>query len=218
MKLYKGAFLLMLASLLILPGCNQKKGNDHEGSSEFDPDASGYAYIGEEEVPINYDINVITDLEEVKEIHTPEQKAYLEYDGDYSTIDVSLYPDGQKHISEPLPISLEWDELEDVESYSIYYGKEADLKDGYEVKGNKDAKLNVYNSYLGINYFRVVAHYSDGSTECSPRFSYEVDSSYPRNLRIEGMTNCRDMGGRSLHSAGLKIQKTLQLFIQQQLL
>ena len=202
MKIRQSAFLFVLASTLILPSCGSKQGSSQQKSSEYDPDATGYAYIGEEEVPINFDITVSTDLDELKEIHTEQQKAYLSYDGNYDTIPEDLYPDGSKHISEPLPISLEWDELDDVESYSIYYGKEVDLKDGYEVKGTNEAKLDVYNSYLGINYFRVVAHYSDGSIECSPRYSYEVDSTYPRNLKIDGMTNCRDMGGRSLEDGG----------------
>ena len=34
--------------------------------------------------------NFVTDLEEEKEIHTDDQLAYLQYDGEYKTIDPNL--------------------------------------------------------------------------------------------------------------------------------
>ena len=49
----------------------------------------------------------------------------------------------------------------------------------------------------------MVANYSDGTTDSSKIMKYKVDNVYPRNLKIDGMTNCRDMGGgRELASGG----------------
>ncbi len=143
--------------------------------------------------------NVVTNLEETKEIHTEQQKEYLSYDGEYVSIPEANYPDGTKHLSDPEPVKLEWNFTvpsdKTLSHYDVVVGKEADLKDGYAIKGTTDSELNVYNSYLGDNYFKVVANYSDGTTDSSKIMKYKVDNVYPRNVKIDGMTNCRDMGG-----------------------
>ena len=153
------------------------------------------------------DFTVSTNLESVKEIHTDAQKAYLSYDGDFKTIPEDNYPDGQKHLSDPEPVNLAWDYTvpsgKTVSRYDVVIGKEADLKDGYTVKGTAEKSLDVYNSYLGDNYFKIVANFSDGTNDSSAIKKYTVDNVYPRNLKIDGMTNCRDMGGaRELEDGG----------------
>ena len=151
--------------------------------------------------------SITTDLNEIKEIHTDRQKEYLEYDGDYSTIPEANYPDGQQHLSDPLPINLAWDFTvpsdKTLSRYDVVVGKEDDLSDGYAIKGTTVQSIDVYNSYLGDNYFKVVANYTDGTKDSSSIQKYTVDDVYPRNIRIDGMTNCRDMGGgRELEDGG----------------
>ena len=142
---------------------------------------------------------ITTNLEETKEIHTAQQKEYLSYSGEYVSIPEANYPDGTKHLSDPDPVYLAWDFAvpsgKTLSRYDVVVGKEADLKDGYVIKGTAEKSLDVYNSYLGDNYFRVVANYSDGTSDSSKIMKYKVDNVYPRNLKIDGMTNCRDMGG-----------------------
>ena len=142
---------------------------------------------------------VTTNLEETKEIHTAQQKEYLSYEGEYVSIPEADYPDGTKHLSDPNPVNLAWDFTvpsgKTLSRYDIVVGKEADLSDGYAIKGTTANSLDVYNSYLGDNYFKVVANYADGTTDSSKIMKYKVDNVYPRNLKIDGMTNCRDMGG-----------------------
>ena len=145
------------------------------------------------------DFNVTTDLESEKSIHTEAQAEYLAYDGNYDTIPEDNYPDGQKHLSDPEAVNLAWNYTvpsdKTLSRYDVVVGKEADLSDGYTIKGTTANSLNVYNSYLGDNYFQVVANFSDGTKDSSEIKKYKVEDVYPRNLRIEGMTNCRDMGG-----------------------
>ena len=153
------------------------------------------------------DFSITTNLESVKEIHTEAQKAYLSYDGDFKTIPEDNYPDGQKHLSDPEPVNLAWDynvpSGKTLSRYDVVIGKEADLKDGYPVKGTAEKSLDVYNSYLGDNYFKIVANFSDGTSDSSAIKKFTVDNVYPRNLKIDGMTNCRDMGGaRELEDGG----------------
>ena len=153
------------------------------------------------------DFSVTTNLEETKEIHTARQKEYLSYSGDYQTIPEANYPDGQQHLSDPEPVSLAWNYSpaagKTLSRYDVKLGQKADLSDGYVIKGTANASLDVYNSFLGDNYFQIIANYSDGSKDESAIQKFEVDNVYPRNLRIDGMTNCRDMGGgRTLENGG----------------
>ena len=153
------------------------------------------------------DFSVTTNLEETKEIHTARQKEYLSYSGDYQTIPEANYPDGQQHLSDPEPVSLAWNYSpaagKTLSRYDVKLGQKADLSDGYVIKGTANASLDVYNSFLGDNYFQIIANYSDGSKDESAIQKFEVDNVYPRNLKIDGMTNCRDMGGgRTLENGG----------------
>lgn len=185
--------LILLSSLVLLTGCvNDSNGGMKKARANAN-DVDGF--------------NVTTNLEEEKVIHTDRQATYLAYDGDYKTIPEADYPDGQKHLSDPNPVKLAWEYAvpsgKTVSRYDLVWGKEADLSDGYTIKGTSAASLDVYNSYLGDNYFRIVANYSDGTSDASKIQKYKVEDVYPRNLRIEGMTNCRDMGGgRELASGG----------------
>ena len=187
----RNAFLV-LASTLLLSGCinNQAQALHAESNDPF---------------------TVTTNLEEVKEIHTPAQKTYLSYDGEYKTIPEANYPDGKQHLSDPNPVALAWENSssKSVTRYDVVIGKEADLSDGYTVQGTSAASLDIYNSYLGDNYFKIVANYSDGSKDESAIQKYKVDEAYPRNLKIDGMTNCRDMGGGRVLEDGGKIKQGL---------
>ena len=184
--------LIVMSALVLLTGCGKANANATFIKRNAD----------------NVDsFNILTDLEEEKVIHTDRQATYLSYDGEYKTIPEADYPDGQKHLSDPNPVNLEWSfsapSGKTISRYDIVWGKEADLKDGYTIKGTSESKLDVYNSYLGDNYFKVVANYTDGSSDSSKIQKYKVEDVYPRNLRIEGMTNCRDMGGgRTLDGGG----------------
>ena len=153
------------------------------------------------------DFSITTNLETEKQIHTDRQAAYLAYDGNFETIPEDNYPDGQQHLSDPEPVNLAWNynvpSGKTLSRYDVVIGKEADLSDGYTVKGTTATNLDVYNSYLGDNYFQVVANFSDGSKDSSAIKKYTVENVYPRNLKIDGMTNCRDMGGaRELEDGG----------------
>ena len=146
------------------------------------------------------------------EIHTAEQKAFLAYSGDYVNMPDEAYPDGKQHLSDSNPITLTWDytvpEGKEVAKYSIVYGQQKDLSDGYRIDGSSEKTISFYNPYLGRNYYKVIANFTDESTDESLVRWFEVDETYPRNLTISGMTNCRDIGGRTLAN-GNKIKQGL---------
>ena len=195
--------LLMLA--LIVSACSSNN------SSSKEPEQSSIAPITsseEEDPPIidNSGFKNIND-EEPFEIHTEQQKEFLEYDGNYTKMSTSQYPDGTEHLSDSLPITLTWNyELpagKELEKYSVIFGQKKDLSDGYKVDAGVDNDtISFNNPYLGKNYYQLIATFTDGTTDETPIRRLFVDSTYPRNLTIEGMTNCRDIGGRELEDGG----------------
>ena len=151
----------------------------------------------------NFTINEIT---EPVEIHTDRQKEYLNYDGDYRYMPTNQYPDGNADISSSLPVTTSWtynvpnDKV--IDYFSVRYGKESDLSDGYVKDGTSSTSIDFVNPYLGVNYYQIIAHFTDGGSEQSNIHSFFVDTTCPRNLDIQGMTNCRDLGGRDLADGG----------------
>ena len=148
---------------------------------------------------------IINDLTEPAEIHTSAQKSYLEYTGDYSLM-ISGVPDAQSNSSGSNPVTITFDYTapngKTVSKYSIVSGKESDLSDGYQVDGNTNKSISFLNPYLGRNYYKLIANFTDNTTEESSIHYFDVDSTCPRNLTIDGITNCRDMGGRLLEDGG----------------
>ena len=152
----------------------------------------------------NFTINELT---EPVEVHTDLQKTYLSYQGDYSQMPSTQYPDGNKHLSDPLPVTITFDynvpNGKTVSKYSIVFGKEADLSDGYQVDGDTNKSISFYNAFLGRNYYKLIATFANNAgTEESAIHHFDVDTTCPRNIKIEGMTNCRDVGGRLLEDGG----------------
>ena len=200
--LFSGFILLVLTFSACSAPDASKSNAPTEGSSTSEEsneppiiDNSGFKNINEDE-PF--------------EIHTEAQKTFLEYDGSYAKMPKDLFPTGEEHLSDSLPITLTWNyelpEDKEVEKFSVIYGQEKDLSDGYRVDGNNEETISFYNPYLGRNYYKLIATFTDETTDETPIRHFEVASSYPRNLTIAGMTNCRDIGGRILED-GSKIRQ-----------
>ena len=207
-SLIYSALILLALSISACGGNNNepKSSAPQESSEEEDPpiiDNSGFKNINDEE-PF--------------EIHTEQQKKFLEYEGAYAKMcsisaDKAEYlPDGKSHLSDSLPITFTWNyelpEGKEVEKYSVIFGQKKDLSDGYKVDGGKEDAISFNNPYLGKNYYQLIATFTDGTTDETPIRRFFVDSTYPRNLTIAGMTNCRDIGGRETVDGG-KIKQGL---------
>jgi len=163
-------------------------------------------------VPFHKGFYNITEFNSPVEIHTTRQNEYLSYPGKYDEIDPSLYPDGNKHLSDSLPVDISWNyqaptNKKTISNYNVIYGRKPDLSDGYTIV-TLNQSASMVNPYLGVNYFRIVANFSDGSKDQTDIHTFNVDETCPRNLAIGGMTNCRDLGGRTLEDGG-KIKQGL---------
>lgn len=197
----------------LIPSSEQVSSSSEITSIESSEEVISSSESESEEPPIidNSGFKNIND-EEPFEMHTDLQKAFLEYDGAYGRCPTDLYPDGTDHLSDSKPITLTWNyelpEGKEVAKYSVIFGQEKDLSDGYKVEGNNEETISFYNPFLGRNYYKLIATFTDETTDETPIRRFEVDSTYPRNLTIAGMTNCRDMGGR-ITEDGARIKQGL---------
>ena len=190
-----------------LPETSGEEGTSEGGEST--PVTSSGASAGTSVVtsqPAGNGFVITTDLSAAQEIHTTAQKTYLEYSGEYINYPVSSLPSGREWNSDPLPAKLAWEytapEGKTVHKYAVTFGQKSDLSDGFRVEGSINKTINLQNVFLGKNYFKVIAKLSDNSEVESDIMSFNVTTQAPRNIKIDGMTNCRDMGGRTTVGGG----------------
>ena len=206
--------LSLLIALSMVTGCsfNQKDKPSSKSeevkesssvSSSVKPVLDGFEFDDEE-------------LETPQEIHTADQKSYLNLDKEYYHITAndlsSCNAYGNTNASTPNKVTIKWEyevpEDKELSKFSLVFGQEEDLSDGYEVFGNKKNSISFYNPFLGDNYFKVIANFTDGDTEESDIRIFKVDEQAPRNLYAGNMPNVRDMGGRTTYAGG-KIKQGL---------
>ena len=222
-KLFLGS-LLMLA--LCVTGCqtvpsSEKSADqsDTSASTTSDSNQSGGSSESSDTIPAPaagvFAFND-TQLNTAQEIHTENQLKYLNMQKEYYSMGASdlnaCDAMGNKNVSSPLPIKLDWNFTPEagktVSKYAVVFGQKADLSDGFEVVGTSKPTLNIYNTFLGTNYFKVVAKYADGSEKASDIKTFKVTEQAPRSLLVGNMPNCRDMGGRTTYAGG-KIKQGL---------
>ena len=153
-------------------------------------------------------------LNKAQVIHTNDQANFLKYTQTAGKSYYSITSNdlngfnarGNTNVSTPNKVTLEWGydvpRGKEVERYDITIGQKQDLSDGFVIRGTSDNELSFYNSYIGDNYFKVTAVFTDGESEDSDIGMFKVEDIAPRNLYVGNMPNCRDMGGRTTVAGG----------------
>ena len=146
-----------------------------------------------------------------QEIHTADQLKYLNFSGDYyhiTSTDLNGFnATGRSNVSTPKNVTVNWKYTapagKTVSGIKFTYGQKADLSDGYDISfGASATSATFYNPYLGDNYFKVTATFSDGSSDASNIEIFKVVTQAPRNLSVGNLPNCRDTGGRTTYAGG----------------
>ena len=217
----KTKLLVLLSAAFLLVGCaiGQKQSNKQSSKqSDLTQSTSAESSSGGQSTgDFVFDDD---QLNNPQEIHTVDQLSYLSFSRPYYSITGSdlngFNATGasslQKTSWAPKPITISW-EYEpstdaEVKNYSFIFGQESDLSDGFEIKNIKQKSVSFTNSFLGDNYFKVIAHLDDESEEESEINIFKVTEQAPRNLDVGNMPNVRDMGGRTTYS-GAKIKQGL---------
>lgn len=120
------------------------------------------------------------------DIHTDEQKSYLE--GDYNLI--SLYADGTKELSKPKYVHLEWEDFSS-DPYRVYVSKSEDFNELAADYFTGDSLCFIDNLEINTTYYWYVES-NDKKTDVA---TFKIESHAPRSLNIDGLTNARDLGG-----------------------
>lgn len=150
------------------------------------------------------------ELNTAQEIHTANQLKYLNLSKPYYEMTSSdlnacdAY--GNKNVSTPEKTTLNWEftapDGYEVKNYTLVFSQNADLSDPYVVEGTKETSISFYNSFLGTNYFKIVANFTTGGKQSSDVKTFKVTEQAPRNLYVGNMPNFRDMGGRTTYAGG----------------
>ena len=119
--------------------------------------------------------------------HTELQSAFLSSDKSYL---MRFNADGKSEKSIPLPLELD---VKDKKSgYSIVI-KQKDGKISLTEKLGDDDIFKYYNSEIGKNYVWYLI--DDNGEIVGEEKEFETSARAPRNLYVDGVTNCRDLGG-----------------------
>ncbi|MCQ2087722.1 MAG: tyrosine-protein phosphatase [Bacilli bacterium] len=166
----------------------------------------------------------VTEFDDVVDMHTPEQKAFVDYkaQGNYENLTkeqlmtlTGQNSGGTLNLSAPkgIEISFTHDEDEDIESYALEVSKDKEFNSGvFKYTAGKTAtKITAYNLEIGQKYYyRLSTIDAEGDViDYSHVRELETANIAPRNLYVDGMTNCRDLGGRTTARGGVIKQNLL---------
>ena len=162
----KQIFAVLMLSSLLLVGCNKDNGPK------------------------------IEDLG-TKEIHTELMRNYLadSWDSILTYVPKVNAEDSSYHNdqSQPDPIKLEFDEVEDGEKYYVQIAKNAEFEDAKQVEAT-NKYYNFYNSEIGQEYYFRAAVSEDALAKAKVR-KFKVNGAAPRYVHVDGVINFRDAGG-----------------------
>ena len=206
MKLNKKILVLSALLCMGLGGCVGPASNSSGTSEES---------IAPWSDPGTADFTDLTEFEEPIDVRTEDQKAFIEYDGDYSQLQQSdftgtYHTDPNKSQSEANTFEIEFNHETDKEvtSYEIEMSLKNNMEDAWSFPCT-DKKATIQNLFIGSKYYyRVKANYAEGEPEYSFVKTLETVDAAPRIVNISGMTNCRDLGGK-MTSSGAKIRQGL---------
>lgn len=117
-------------------------------------------------------------------IHTQVQSDYLK--GDYNSF--SKYVDGQSDNSKPAPYRVD---LSNVEKGAVIKTFEDEKEIDSFTYSSDATNYDLYNLKIGTEYKTTISL----NGEIVKSNEYKIDDIAPRNLYVDGVTNCRDLGG-----------------------
>ena len=203
MKIKKTAYLSAFALIsMLMTACGPK--NPNSVVSENPADFFEAPTDGEKA------FTSVSTFDEPVEFHTADQKAFLEYrEKNYEDVtgdEMTTWSKGDNQdVSQPLPIKIEFaQDSAGVEKYTLEISRDYKfINDVIKVDvANTATEAQVYNLFSGTDYYYKVKAIYDDETYAVSATNKLTTASGIRNLNIEGLTNCRDMGGKATVDGG----------------
>ena len=139
----------------------------------------------------------LSDLGTSADIHTEIQNEFIAFSkgADYDLNNVLLIAGGTKELSLPMPIRFSWTaSATSVIDYTLKISEYEDMSEPL-VYSIDSCEAEIYNLKIGTQYYwTVTANTAEKSVE-SGVAAFATNGDYPRNVYIDGVTNCRDLGG-----------------------
>ena len=132
------------------------------------------------------------------DIHTDLQYSYVK-DPDWRNIKAyipTVTAEGGRNIqdlSKPKAINLKFDELENASTYYVQVSKDSSFQNA-DTFTTTAKQYELWNAEIGTKYY-YRASVSEATLASAAVKEYEVADLAPRNLKIDGVINFRDVGG-----------------------
>ena len=186
----KQAFLVLMLSALLLTGCGgAEQSKNNKGGSQSNNNTSESS---------NNQNDQIEDLGTL-DFHTDLMNQYLEdtWDSILNYVPKVNAEDSSYHNdqSQPNPLRLEFDEVDEADNYYVEIAKNAEFTDSKKVEST-NKYYNFYNSELGQEYYYRAADSEEGLVDAKVR-KFKVCDVAPRFMHVDGVINFRDCGGWS---------------------
>lgn len=196
-------FLTILCSILTLSSCGKESSiseiisnsisvsKDTSISISYDPN------VYEEYEEEDYDANLPPDYYDVDEtkvpandFHTKEQYCYIKSAYDL----VSLFARGKAELSQPTYLKFDYRDAA-LKTKITYF--ELGLDENFTqsmIYKNDGSIINLYNLFVNQHYYYRVAREEDELKDAEVK-EFTTNDTAPRNIRLDGVTNVRDLGG-----------------------
>lgn len=132
-------------------------------------------------------ISAVYPVDETVVQHTKKQASYLNKPLSF----FPLYTNGKKEKSRPDAVEFSWQYNGSADTeYILRLSENENMEDAVAYTSESES-ISVYNLKLGTTYYWTVE--ADGTV--SDVSTFTTDSTPPRNLYVDGITNVRDLGG-----------------------
>ena len=125
------------------------------------------------------------------DFHTEDQ---FKYNNDPDWHNIRAYAQGTTEKSLPRALQLKFDDLDDASKYYVQVAKGSNDFTGAKTYETTTKYYELWNSELGEKYYYRAATSEAGLASATAK-EFQVASQAPRNLKVGGISNFRDVGG-----------------------
>ena len=142
----------------------------------------------------------LSDVSSPVSIHTAKQLEFINADDPDALVDADSVSYGRKSNSFPNKVKITWTETNDINQeangYQFLINEKGKDLVNYHLPNVKEIELTNFKLETNYEYEVVSVHGSrDNYPFGSDKKEFAVSDVAPRNLYIEGVENCRDLGG-----------------------
>lgn len=153
-------------------------------------------------IPSKVDLT-LEDISSDVSIHNNVQQSFIDNSDIASYIETHSSEFGKTSNSKPEPISFSWSEENDLDQKADYYRLLISEDEGFNsplAYTSNSASLDIYNLKINTKYYYKVQSIHSSSAFNSDVHEFTINDDAPRNIFVEGVENCRDLGGWDIGS------------------